>query len=270
MQDAARDSRSTIVGILVIADRPLTATQLIALAAPFGLTASNVKSHLSRMVADGELLRAGSTRKSTYQPSLGPSRAVESIDERVAPDRAEPWDSSWITLLAGPVATRTERDQIRAALWLDGFRPIAPGVLVRPAWPLPWAELQARAYSEMTRGSCLRGKFLAFQYSVERLYELDRLDAVARRLAARLERRHSGRRGAVRISPREAFCARLRCGEDVVRLLHRDPRLPPQLWGARQGLTQLVEAYTRFEERLAEPAGAFVRSIVEPPVATAG
>ena len=43
----------------VLADCALTAAQLIRLAKPLGVSATNVKSHLTRMVADGILEREG-------------------------------------------------------------------------------------------------------------------------------------------------------------------------------------------------------------------
>src|SRR6185503_19863893 len=61
--------RSILMGLLAGAARPLTAPQLIRLAAPLGLCASNLKSHLTRLVADGALRRKGPSRRAVYLPS---------------------------------------------------------------------------------------------------------------------------------------------------------------------------------------------------------
>src|SRR5579859_6456260 len=61
--------RTTIIGMLLLAERSLSAPQLIRLASPLGLSATNVKSHLTRMVAEGVLRREGSVRLAVYAPS---------------------------------------------------------------------------------------------------------------------------------------------------------------------------------------------------------
>jgi DNA-binding transcriptional regulator PaaX len=70
-------ARSTIVGIMVLTGRKLTATQLIKLATPIGLSASNVKSHLSRMVTEGVLERQGRTRFATYSATKDEAHKIE-------------------------------------------------------------------------------------------------------------------------------------------------------------------------------------------------
>src|SRR4051812_21368198 len=76
-------SRSIILGILVVAGRELSAAQLIRLAAPLKLSASNVKSHLSRMVAEGSLERSGPARLASYLPSPSQRPVIEGIQARL-------------------------------------------------------------------------------------------------------------------------------------------------------------------------------------------
>ena len=62
-------SRTLIMGMLVLAGRKLTAAQLIRLAQPLRLSPTNLKSHLTRMVAEGVLIREGPARLASYRPS---------------------------------------------------------------------------------------------------------------------------------------------------------------------------------------------------------
>src|SRR4051812_26738743 len=103
-------SRTTIMGILVLAGRSLSATELIRLAAPLRLSATNVKSHLTRMVVEGALKREGRARLATYCPSAGQTLVIDSIHARLAPHSGEPWDGTWLMLALQPPANRGERD----------------------------------------------------------------------------------------------------------------------------------------------------------------
>jgi len=123
----------------------------------------------------------------------------------------------------------------------------------RPAWPLPWAERQARLYAGETQGLCMVGGFLFGEQTLPSLYDLDGLDAEARRVAAWIRRRAAGA-----VTPRAAFIGRMHVGERVARLIGHDPRLPQALWGRRRGMAEMVEAFYRFEERVAPPAQIFL------------
>ena len=245
------------MGILVTAGRELTAAQLIALAAPLGITATNVKSHLSRMVSEGVLQRKGPVRQAMYGPSPGQSYVVESIRQRMRPKADERWDSTWLMLTVPFPKNRSQRDHLRAALWFDGFRSLDSNVFARPAWPLPWAEEQARHYSAAWAGTCLRGGIVASPADFARLYDLDGLDSEARTLASRIRNRRVSS-----MSPRKAFAERMRIGGQAVQLMAHDPRLPAAVWGRRRGMHQLAEAVAEFEQRIAKPAASFVEEVI--------
>jgi len=251
------------MGILVSAGRELTATQLIALAEPSGMSATNVKSHLSRMVSEGVLQRGGPVRQAVYGPSQDQSYIVESIRQRMKPQAEERWDSTWLMLTVPLPKNRSQRDHLRASLWFDGFRPLESNVFARPAWPLPWAEEQARQYAAVSAGTCLRGGIVASPADLARLYDLDGLDSEARVLASRIRNRKVSS-----MAPRKAFAERMRVGGEAVQLIAHDPRLPSAIWGRRQGMRQLAEAFTEFEQRIAKPAAAFVEEVISGSPAT--
>src|SRR5947207_9221450 len=224
-------SRTIIAGILVLAGRRLSAAQLIRLAAPLGLSATNVKSHLTRMVAEGALEREGPTRLATYGPSADQLLVIEGIQARLKATREEPWDQSWMMLALSYPLGRGNRERLRASLWFDGWRPVDTGVFVRPAWPCPWAEDSARQYATDALGFCVRGAWVAKPVEFGTLYDLQGLDSEACRLAAWI-----GRKCISAKSPQAAFVERMKVGARVAQLIGHDPRLPPAIWGTRRGM----------------------------------
>jgi hypothetical protein len=86
------DPRSLLVGILVLAKRPLTPPDTIALGYALRLSATNIKSHLTRLSAEGVLIRTGSRRSQRYSLSAGRGRLVE----RIAASLAEQPEDEWI------------------------------------------------------------------------------------------------------------------------------------------------------------------------------
>jgi DNA-binding transcriptional regulator PaaX len=246
-------ARTTIIGILVLADRALSTAQLIRLAEPLGLSPSNLKSHLTRMVCEGSLKRAGPIRQATYSPSAAQEQVITSINARLTEDPKGPWDNTWYMLTLRLPANRAERDRLRASLWFDGFRPVSFDCFVRPAWPQPWAESRIRTY--VAGGAfCIRGEIISRLRRMENLYDLRGLDSQARGLAAWLKRQ----RGAS-VTPRAAFVARMEAGGHVARLIGHDPRLPPAIWGNRRGMAEVIREHRRFEKLVSNPAQRFIR-----------
>lgn len=246
-------TRSLLVGTLVLAKRPLTAPQIVALGRPLRLSATNIKSHLTRLTAEGVLSRTGSRRSQRY--SLSAERA--GLAERIAASLAEPpeeeWTGDWVIVAMNLPADRTTRERLRAELWFDGFRPCAPGTYLRPAWPMPWALDRARAIAPTAL--CLVGKLAGTirLEQVQKMYGIDAFDRQARRLASQI-------RAALRVAgdPAAAFRARLHMGGRAARLVAHDPRLPPEIWEGRRGLQELRDAFQRFEARIGPLADRFV------------
>jgi len=249
-------TRTTLFGIFVLAGRSLTAAQVIALARPLRISATNVKSHLTRMVAEGSLERTGPKRAAQYRPAPSKAAVVEGIEARLESHPEAPWDGEWIVLALKMPVPRGERDRLRASLWFDGFRPWDGATFVRPAWPKTWAQARARGYLDRAPGIALHGALLG-DIPVDRLYGLDALDREARRLARRIRAKR-----APAGSPARAFGSRLEIGGLVARLVGHDPRLPQALWGKRTGMRELSRQFARFEKRAASPARRFLESVL--------
>ena len=86
------------------------------------------------------------------------------------------------------------------------------------------------------------------------LYDLDKLHRRARRLARDVERRTTSIS-----SPPEAWARLISLGGKAIRTVSEDPLLPPELWGERTGMRELVAAYRTFERVCGALAAAFVR-----------
>lgn len=235
-------TRSTLFGIFVVAGKGLTASQLIALANPLGISATNVKSHLSRMVAEGALRRTGPARSAIYLPSSAQSKVVAKVGAGLEAHDASPWNGNWIVVAFATPLGRDVSTELAADLWFDGFRPLAGTVFVRPDWPRPWAREQAAAYERHGGVVLLCAPEGAGGRRLSTLYDLDGLDCEARALARDL---NAMRR---EMSPDRAFAARIRVGGEVARLMGHDPRLPSEIWGARTGMKSLRSAYLKFED----------------------
>jgi DNA-binding transcriptional regulator PaaX len=246
------DTRALLFGIFVVVRRELMTPELVALGRPLGISPTNVKSHLSRMVAEGALERAGPPRGARYRPSSSQEQVVQGIAARLEEASSEPWDGKWILLALKLPAHRGERERIRASLWFDGFRPWDGSTFIRPAWPKRWALARARWYLARIPGLAVRGPFIE-EPPVSAIYELDELDREAQRLARRLRETRIPRG-----SPPRAFAARLKMGALVARLAGHDPRLPGKLWGEKTGMRDLVQAYRHFEARVTPGAMTFV------------
>ena len=252
----SESTRSLIIGAFALTGQDeLTAAELIALARPCGVTPTNLKAHLTRMVADGSLQRRPSPRASTYRPSERRRGVMEGIRARLRLTEQR-WDGEWLLLLAHPPADRSDRDRIRRRLQFDGFRHWNKDTFVRPAWPRSWAMERAAAHARVTAGIVWRG-VLTEQSDLPRLaglYDLERLHRSARRMAREVER------GTAAIStPPEAWARLIALGGRAIRTISEDPLLPPELWGERTGVRELVAAHRTFERICGGLAKTFVR-----------
>lgn len=252
-------TRTTLFGTLVVAERPLTTGQIIALAQALGISATNVKSHLTRMVADGTVRRAGRRRFARYSPASKGQDLIQGIAARLDLQRDQPWDGRWLVLTLRLPSARNERSRVRDSLWFDGFRPWSPEVYLRPAWPNQWSLMRARAYVDRGMALCLHGEVLgAVNWGrLQAMYRLGALDRAAARLANEINAAVAGKRSGA-----EAFAARLKVGGEVARLIAHDPRLPAALWQSQAGMRELRTAYRRFETKIGSQAQKFVDQVL--------
>lgn len=252
-------TRTQIFGLFVLAGQPLTGGQVVALARPLGLSATNVRSHLTRLVAEGALLREGPRRSALYRPGAERAQLVSGLAARLEEAPAAPWDGRWIVVAPRLPADRPGRRARLDRLWFDGFRPHSPACHIRPTWPAPWARERALAHAAVPGSLAFCGESLLplDMAAVRRMYAVDTLDRHAHALADRLRRRiRTLRSGA------SALATRLELGGQVARLVAHDPRLPREILGDLAGLRELVAAYGQFEREAAARSREFLEEIL--------
>jgi DNA-binding transcriptional regulator PaaX len=256
----ARSMRTLVFGLFVLSERTaLTGADVVALGRTVGLSPSNVRSQLSRMVARGELLRRGPARSGVYAPSTRKHDVMADVRFRIRGGGEEPWGGAWWLLVPEMPGDRTRRARLLRRLRFDGFAAAARGLFVRPTWPEEWTRARVGRHLGDGGGLAFRGRPFSPESAAlaERLYALDRLERAAARSLAALRRGYR----AVR-SPAEAFALRARLGEAVIRTIAHDPVLPPEIWGGRRSVRRLAEAYAETEERLAARARPFLAKIL--------
>jgi len=251
-------TRARIFGVLVLVGKPVSARELVALCRPLGISATNVKSHLTRLVGEGALFRTGSLRAHRYAISPQQQEFVHAISTRLELLPAESWDGHWLMVAMKPQTHRAERLRLRSSLWFDGFRPCGLDTYLRPAWPRAWAVARAKALANAA-SACVMGPLVGTLRldQVRKLYRLTFIDTQARRLARRIEA-IGDRLGG----PADAFKDRLTVGGLIVELVSHVPNLPSLVWGDLTGLHDLQSAYAHFEARVVAPAETFVEEIL--------
>src|SRR5262245_41696302 len=168
---ARESTRSLIVGAFALTGRTeLNARELIALARPCGVTPTNLKSHLTRMVSEGVLVRSARPRDSSYAPSERRRRVMDAIRERLRLT-SHPWARDWLVLLTRLPSDRKLRQRLVGSLAFDGFRRWNHDTFLRPAWPTPWAGERARAHARRGGGVAWRAE-LSEPSDLERVLQL--------------------------------------------------------------------------------------------------
>ena len=252
------DTRSRIFGVLVLVGEALSARELVALCRPLGISATNVKSHLTRLVAEAALRRTGPRRNHRYAVSPQHQELVHAVSSRLIWVPADRWDEQWLMVAMRPQTQRGQRQRLRSRLWFDGFRPCGPDTYLRPAWPPAWAVARAKALAGAA-SACVMGPLVGALRvdQVRKLYRLTLIDTQACRLARRI-----AALGARRADPAGAFRDRLTVGGLMVDLVSHVPNLPREIWGDLTGLQDLRSAYADFEARVVGPAETFVEEIL--------
>ncbi len=265
---ASERTRTLLFGLFIVAGRDsLTAPEIIALASSVGLTATNVRSHLTRLVARGDLERSGPPRQARYRPARRKEKSVSGIRFRLDLDEREAWRGDWALLALRPPVGRRERAAIVRRLRFDGFARAADWTFARPAWPRRWALARVELHRASTHGLALSGALIG-EFDVaaaKKLYPIADLERSARRVSKLLDERERSARSA-----EHALARRLRLGGLVARTIATDPILPPTLWGGPDPMRALARRYRLFEARLAAKsapviARALGSSDVRPP-----
>lgn len=254
---------------------PVWVGSLIALLEPLGVSESNVRTVLSRMMSKGWFRTIRQGRRSYYELSERGRRLLEEGEARIYhPPRDAPWDGEW-TLVAYsiPEERRELRDRLRLRLSWLGFGSLGNGLWISPhdageRVREAAAELDVDEHLEAFRGAHLGVS------DADRLVEKCwNLEALNERYEAFIDRHLSGflalkEGGADTLSEREAYVRRFELVHEYREFPLLDPYLPRPLhtpdW-AGECAESLLKVY---REALRESADRFVGSRVETPSVT--
>jgi DNA-binding transcriptional regulator PaaX len=261
-------TRTRVFGLFMVSgSSSLTLRQLVSLGQAVGLTQTNVKSHISRMTADGSLVRLGAPGASRYGPSQSRREIVDTLVQRLANRRHARWNRRWWVIALAMPLSRARRDRARRALRFAGLRAWNGDVWVRPAWPLAdrgRVEALAQRYGAL---AC-EGP-LVTSLDVERTFSLSLVDRHASRLATQIERtRLRLSRGDLQDSA--LLRARLDLGGRVAHFISDTPRLPPELLGAHRATGALVASWAAFDRSATAASRAFIDRLLSEPKRSRG
>lgn len=247
-----------VFGLFMIADLgAMTLAQLVRLGTAAGLTATNIKSHVSRMVGDGSLVRTGPAGASQYAPSEHRLRIVGVLRDRLAPLPDEPWHRTWWVMGVDLPRTREDRERLRRALHFDGFRPTVGNAWIRPAWPEAVAQAAIMRHVECHGVVACKGPLIG-ALDIARTFRLDRAERAAARLSARIGR---ARRLLAAGGPR-LVQTWLGLGGDAALFASEHPRLPIELLRDWPTMRTVLAAWNDFERDARTASHDFMHSML--------
>lgn len=242
-------ARSVILSVLLGSHPPtLPAKQLVALAVVFGFKQGTVRTAVSRMVANSELVLAGNDY------SLGPrllERQRTQDSGRRPVERA--WNGEWTTIaVLAERRTVAERRQFRSAMQESLMGELRPDLWLRPTNMPPPATSQAL----LTTQGTLDGP--KPEELVRRLWPLDVYRAQTSKLLRAIETSKGGlERGDHGVIP-DTF----HISSEVVRFLRIEPRLPLTLDPNAARVGELRSRYDEYEKLFQTVLAHFFKNAV--------
>lgn len=241
--------RSLILDLLSTVGRASAPVRaLVAAAALFGIAENSLRVALARLRAEGLVERDARGR---YR--LGPRAAALNEEIRAwrrVEERRVAWTGTWLAVQLGAAARLSAREQRQRAraLRVVGFRPLAPGLEVRPDNLVGGVDAVRRRLTWLGLGStgpiCVLDQLdPAWEQAARELWDADDLvegyRATRRRLDQSAERLGELPAGA-------AMTESFRLGGAAIRQIVFDPLLPEPIVPAAERLA-LVAAMRRYD-----------------------
>ena len=242
------NARSLALSALLGTHPPqLPGRALVALARLFEIPAGTMRTALSRMAANDEVIRNDSRYHLTGR-LLDRQHAQDTA--RQAP--ATPWDGRWHTIVAAADQRQVaDRRRFRSSMVDHHFGELRPDIWMRPA------NLD-RPPSE-SEWICTSGALAGLDAAalVGKLWDLDRLAAEAHHSLERLDQLWRCTDWGDERSIPDAFI----CSAAVLRFLRTDPMLPSELAPQRWPVDELRIGYGQFERALQQLLRSFLSSV---------
>jgi phenylacetic acid degradation operon negative regulatory protein len=208
----------------------LPGSWFVAALGPLGHGAAAVRQSLFRMERDGELRTERRGRHKLYRLSPFGQASVDAGSEKLQGPAPGRWDGRWTVCVAAfEDRHRALRDRLRDLLEVEGFAPLARGVMVHvrdrtARVRKALAATRPRPAVTLFRGALPVGESDAAL--VARLWNLGDIDRRYRRFLARHGRRASA---APAPAPAQAFAQRFAVAIDFLEVAWDDPGLPREL-----------------------------------------
>jgi phenylacetic acid degradation operon negative regulatory protein len=205
---------------------------LIALLQTFSLNGSQVRTALSRLVAEGWLEAERQGRGSLYRPTETGRHRFAEATQRIYANLPTGWAGEWHVLL---LPESEHRDELRKDLSWLGFGSLAPGAMLHPmpdtaSLASVIADLPAKARPLVIAGkAALPASPALLREIIERCWDLDALAASYRRFLTQFAALRDALKAGVKPEPLDALQARSILIHDYRRILLRDPTLPEEL-----------------------------------------
>jgi phenylacetic acid degradation operon negative regulatory protein len=205
---------------------------LIGLLAEFALNESQVRTALSRLVADGWIETERLGRRSVYRLGGVGRHRFEEAARRIYFGPPKRWRGGWHVVLLPP---GRDNDELRKDLGWLGFGVLAPGLLLHPSIdPRSLAsvigDLPAADRPLVIAGkTAFRDIGATLPTLVERAWDFAALGEAYRQFLGTFADLHRALRRGARPAPLAALLARIMLIHDYRRLVLRDPMLPPEL-----------------------------------------
>lgn len=235
---------------------------LIALLEGFGLNDSQVRTALSRLVADGWLAAERRGRRSLYRLTATGRHRFDEATRRIYAGPPAAWRGEWHLVILPPESA--SRDELRKDMGWLGFGQLAPGIMLHPA-PDPDSlasvigDLPAAERPLVVAGAAAFNTPPDLQQGiVQRCWDLAALATSYRQFRAAFAPLGVVLAAGFKPPPLPALLARLMLIHDYRRIVLRDPLLPPRLlpddWIGRAAYRDARGLY----RKLARPAERWI------------
>ncbi|WP_067841269.1 DNA-binding transcriptional regulator [Nocardia lijiangensis] len=230
-----------LVESMIREDATIDAAELYAVANALGMTDQQVRLHIRRLVAEGQLVQEGRGRRASLRVDAEIRGAIEPNVEFIRfmydQDRgAAPWDGNWhLVAFAIPEVERQARDAMRDGIVHLGGAAIQGGLYVSPNPWEPYIEALAGKLgvggymTRLTTTNLLVGELDSPREIAARLWPLEEIAARHDRLLDVARARLDRLAGPRELSQPEILTVAIELAAEFTRATDPDPLLPPEL-----------------------------------------
>jgi phenylacetic acid degradation operon negative regulatory protein len=236
---------------------------LIALMAPFGVSAAAVRQAVSRMSRQGWLTGQRAGNRGFYAVTERGRRRISELSPRIYGPVIE-WDGRWRVLAfsLGELG-RQARDRLRQELSVLGWAPLSAATWLSPADTLEAARVAAEGTGLTHHAHLFVGDYygpLSDRELVERCWNIADIGAGYGEFVARYQPRLAEERERDKLSDEAAFVERLWLVHDYRKFTYVDPGLPSELVPAHWPGTTAAAVFREYYAALDRKSQRFFRS----------